>query len=334
MQTVFRSEDMPAGERFDAFRQLASSIHVPMEVTSEHPHDFHAVIGVLGLGPVHLWPTTTQPVAFRRTPELIRRCDPENYHLTLVLRGTAGAVSGKDEVSYQPYDFHITSSSQARDFLAGQGPGGFRATIVELPRASLPLPTGLAQRVMGRALSGREGVGGLLATFLTRLATDAGTLTPLTAPRLGRVVTDLTAALLARSLEAERSLEPDTHHHALVLRVRHFIQAHVRDPDLSPGTIAAAHHISVGLLHKLFRSENTTVTALIRHQRLEGARRDLADPLLSAVPIHTIAASWGFRSHAVFTRAFAAAYGVPPRDARCPAVPRPLLTSHTERPDS
>ncbi|MGK5532772.1 AraC family transcriptional regulator [Streptomyces sp. URMC 129] len=320
METVFRSEDVPVGERFDAFRQLASGIHAPMDVRSEHTRDFHAVIRVLALGPVLLWPTVTQPAVFRRTPELVRHCDPGTYHLSLVLRGTAGAVSGEDEVSYGPYDFHTTSSREVRDFLAGRGTGAFRAIGVELPQRSLPLPTGMAHRVTGRPLSGHEGVGGLLADLLTRLATGAETLTPAAAPRLGGVVADLVAALFAQALDAGHCLEPDTHHRTLVLRVLDFIQEHVRDPDLTPGTIAAAHHISVSHLHALFRSRDTTVAAWIRQQRLEGARRDLADPALGAVPVHAIAARWGFHSHAVFTRAFTAAYGTRPRDYRAQAA--------------
>ncbi|MFE2941524.1 AraC family transcriptional regulator [Streptomyces sp. NPDC059255] len=81
---------------------------------------------------------------------------------------------------------------------------------------------------------------------------------------------------------------------------------------------AAAHHISVSYLHRVFQAHDrgTTVSAWIRHQRLEAARRDLADPALRAVPVHRIGTGWGFTQHAVFSRAFHAAYGVPPRDYR------------------
>ncbi|MFF5564692.1 helix-turn-helix domain-containing protein [Streptomyces sp. NPDC012623] len=58
------------------------------------------------------------------------------------------------------------------------------------------------------------------------------------------------------------------------------------------------------------------VSATIRHQRLERARHDLADPALRTVPVHGIAARWGFGHPAAFSRAFRAAYGVPPADYR------------------
>jgi AraC-like DNA-binding protein len=74
----------------------------------------------------------------------------------------------------------------------------------------------------------------------------------------------------------------------------------------------------VSYLHRLFRQRNggRTVAAWIREQRLERARRDLADPDQRATAVHAIAARWGFRHAADFSRAFRRAYGMPPRDYR------------------
>jgi AraC-like DNA-binding protein len=46
----------------------------------------------------------------------------------------------------------------------------------------------------------------------------------------------------------ERDLSP------LLVRIHRYIERNLRDPDLSPRTIAAAQHISVRYLQKLFRS--------------------------------------------------------------------------------
>ncbi|GAA2476954.1 hypothetical protein GCM10010276_11120 [Streptomyces longisporus] len=45
-------------------------------------------------------------------------------------------------------------------------------------------------------------------------------------------------------------------------------------------------------------------------------QRDLADPALRTLPIHAIAARWGFPRAAEFTRAFRSAHGVPPSEFR------------------
>jgi AraC-like DNA-binding protein len=42
--------------------------------------------------------------------------------------------------------------------------------------------------------------------------------------------------------------------------------------------IAAAHHISVRLLHKLFQEQGQTVAGWIRARRQQGCQRDLLEP--------------------------------------------------------
>ena len=63
----------------------------------------------------------------------------------------------------------------------------------------------------------------------------------------------------------------------MVLRIQAFIEHHLGDPDRSPGMIAAAHHISVRTLYKLYASQDHTIAALIRRRRLERCRRELLD---------------------------------------------------------
>jgi hypothetical protein len=71
-ETVFRSDELPAADRFDCWRELVSRTHAPLELRSDHRADFRASQRVLDLGAVSVWPTTFQPVCFRRSPKLIR----------------------------------------------------------------------------------------------------------------------------------------------------------------------------------------------------------------------------------------------------------------------
>ncbi|MGW1379763.1 AraC-like ligand-binding domain-containing protein [Streptomyces sp. NPDC002446] len=315
---VFRSDDVPVPDRFDYWAELLGRTHAPMELRSDYADDFRASQRVLALGAVTVWSATFQPLVFRRTPKLIRQSDPETYHLALLLRGRVTGAWRHRETDFTPYDLFINSSSLPDEVHSTGAP--VTSVALEIPKALIPLPRDMARRVVGAPVSAREGMGALLGRFLTRLTEDTTPYQPTDAPRLGTVVTDLTAALFAHLLEAGDCLPPETHRRTLTLRIQAFIREHLHDPHLTPATIAAAHHISTSYLHRLFQDEEATVAAWIRRLRLEAARRDLTDPALHAVPLHAIATRWGFARAADFSRAYRAAYGTTPKDHRHQAL--------------
>ncbi|MCF3144013.1 AraC family transcriptional regulator [Streptomyces platensis] len=315
-ERLFRSGDLPPADRFDCWRELVGRTHAPLEVLSDHRADFLAAQRVLDLGAVSVWPTTFQPVCFRRTPKLIRQSDPEGLHLSLSLTGALRTVRGEEEAVHGPDSLCVVDTSRPVDVHAGDDSHPHTGVGLEVPKALLPLPRHTFDQVTRVRLSAQEGFGALLAQLLTQLAKDTAPYEAADGPRLGKVVVDLLSALLAHALEADSSLPPETHRQSLVLRIRAFVQQHLHDPQLTPCSIAAAHHISRSYLYRLFAQEGESVAAWIRGQRLEHARRDLAEPVLRTLPIHAIAARWCFPRAADFTRAFRKAYGMAPRDYR------------------
>jgi AraC-like DNA-binding protein len=273
----------------------------------------------LHLDSVRLWSMRGRPAECHRT------VDPETYNVCLVQHGEVVYAGEQPEQAYGPGDIVVHDSSR---------PYGLRTDAVtcvgvEIPKAMVPIPRDLAGRVVGRRIPGQEGMGALLATFLTQLATDTGRYRPSDAPRLAVVAADLVSALFSHVLDedaGERS--PEAHRRTLTLRIKAFIRRRLGDPALTREAIAAAHHISTSHLHRLFQDDGTGVMAWIRQQRIEHARRDLADPEWHAVPIHQIAARWGFTHHADFTRAFRNTYGLPPSEYRRQAQRRQFTPEH------
>jgi AraC-like DNA-binding protein len=98
-----------------------------------------------------------------------------------------------------------------------------------------------------------------------------------------------------------------------------YVDRHLGDPGLGPDTIAAAHHMSVRSLHKLFEGEGITVSRLIQRRRLQECARDLARGDCGERTVSGVARRWGFTNPAHFSRLFRDAYGMPPsqwRDTR------------------
>ncbi|MET8544259.1 AraC family transcriptional regulator [Kitasatospora sp. NPDC004799] len=327
-ESVFRSEGVPERERFDCWRELVGRTR-DSEVTSVHCDDFRAEMRRLELGPVTLLRTSFPPTRFQRTARRVRRSDPGVFHLTLLLDGGFALTrdTGRTE-TFGPGNLHLLDSSHPFDLRAfgarAQAPAERRieAVGVDFPTALLPLAPDRVHELLGRGFSSREGTCALLTEFLVGLDRQAALLGPVETPRLGSVVVDLVVAWLARELDSEAAVPDDTRQRALVQNVRAHIGRNLHDPELTPAAIAAAHHISVSYLHRLFtrQSDGETVAAFVRRQRLERARRDLADPALRALPVHAVATRCGLPRPAEFSRAFRAAYGLSPREHRLRAL--------------
>ncbi|MER6676778.1 helix-turn-helix domain-containing protein [Streptomyces sp. NPDC000983] len=318
--TVFRSQDVPAQDRFDCWRELVARTRV-CEATSAHVADFRAELHRMELGEVTVWKTSIPPSRFLRTPRAATSgSDPELYHVTLMLNGGLAVSHEGGRAVIGPHALTAIDSVRSYDvraYRAGPQHGFVEGVAVDLPRRMLPLPADRVREVLGRGLPGREGTGALLAGFLLGLEAQAAALTPAEAPRLGTVVLDLVSAWFAQLLDAEDRLPERTRQQALTEQVRAFVQRNLHEPELTPSAIAREHHVSLSHLHRVFTGpDGETVAAWIRAQRLERAHRDLADPALRGTPIQTVAARWGMPRASDFSRMFRAMYGLSPREHR------------------
>lgn len=141
--------------------------------------------------------------------------------------------------------------------------------------------------------------------------------------RLGTTVLDLLTVALAARLEREEQVPPDLRQRALLHRIHAFIEQRLVDPELKPAMIAAAHHVSLRYLYKLFEAQEQSVAGWVRRRRLERCRRDLLDPALAARSVSAIGARWGLVNAAHFSRAFRTAYGLSPVEYRAMAAGSP-----------
>jgi AraC-like DNA-binding protein len=315
-ETAFRSTDLPAQDRLAALDELLVNSAHPMRVVSDSSEPFRATVRMLELGAVKVVGLALSPCEVLRTRKLIRQADPEWCSVIVPLDGgIVVSQAGRDMALGANASALYDSSQPLRIEFTGEC-RTTRLVRAHIPRVLLGVPADGLERLLARPLPAGVGFEGLLTRLLADVFSSSPAYRPQDLPRLGVLAQDLLTSVVAHHVEADGAVPDDSRRRTLLLSIERFVRQHLSDPELSPEIVAAAHHISISHLHRLFRTRETTVAAWIRRQRLERARRDLADPALHSVPIHLIATRSGFKDHPTFTRAFRSAYGASPKDYR------------------
>ncbi|PKV90008.1 helix-turn-helix domain-containing protein [Streptomyces sp. TLI_146] len=321
------TDALPPQDRFDWWREAVEQGVAPTRISSEDPGAFGGRAAFATLGPAQLTTMAFSPLTSDRPAQLVRRSDPETFELTLILEGTMRVTQERSETLLHPGDFAMwTSSRPYSGHAMGNSRGGLsHAVILHLPHRLVPLPRTRIAELLARRMPAHSGMGRILAQYLRSVAEEAPGFDEPTAQRLGTTSIELATGFLAEQIGTQERLPAETRHHLLLAAIDTFINDNLADPGLDVGAIAARHHISVRLVHHLFRGRPETVSATIRHRRLERCRTALADPALRNLTVRAIAARWGFCDAAAFNRAFRTAYGVTPGKHRSAALGyRPL----------
>ncbi|MFQ6144600.1 helix-turn-helix domain-containing protein [Streptomyces seoulensis] len=308
--------DVPEEERFDAFRETVARDMAPHDIVADDVSSFPASATMLSLGEgIGVSSLAFPAMRSIRTYRLIRHSDPEIWILALIVEGGMHREQGRNRVSPRPGELALYASFQpfwasvTTDELA-------QSVVLHLPRRSVPVPEQALRRLVATALPSATGFGALLRQLLSGLIEQGPALGDAHLPRLSSMVLELTTAFLGSLCEADGAQTCAARKTARLLQVKSFVRRRLNDPELTPATVAAAHHISLRTLHYLFREDGSTVGEFLREQRLEQCRGDLANPRLADWTIAAIGARAGFRDASAFSRAFRSRYGVPPGEYR------------------
>ncbi|MEW9548851.1 helix-turn-helix domain-containing protein [Nonomuraea sp. NPDC050783] len=318
MGVLVRTSELPAARRHEVWRGVVCDTLGPLDLRIDPDAPLRGEIEVDRLGPVAVGSVrTSTPHSVHRTPGLIGRDNPEIYRVVLALSGSPRLAQDGRATQLGRGEFAIYDFTRPYELAYDSA---VRLAVFSFPRDLLALPVDAVARLAAAPIGGGSGAGALAVPLLRRVAADHETYAPASAARLSAVVTDLVGAAVAERLELTRTLPEDSRRRTLLLRVHSFIEEHLGDAELDPATIAAAHHVSVRYLHRLFESEQTTVAAWIRQRRLERCRAELAKG--GTEPVGAIASRYGLPDSAHFSRLFRRAYGMPPAEYRRAALVR------------
>ena len=313
VSVVFRATDEPVRTRLDYWRHVLGGTLGLLDLQAPADPDFRDRLVAGQLGALHVGDISVhQPGVAHRTLKHVRREPQDVWYIGVQTRGRAVIEQGGRQARLGPGDMVLLDLARPCRWITGPA----RATALAFPRELLPLRADDVQRTTAVRIPGDEGPGALVSALARQLPGQVDSYGTADAARVGTATIDLVTAALGARMDREGLVPPPVRQRALLLQVTEFVERHLGDPDLSPATIAAAQHISVRYLHKLFRPDGVTVGEWIRQRRLERCRHDLLDPAQRERTVTAIAARWGFTSPAHFSRVFRDAFGVSPSEYR------------------
>lgn len=156
----------------------------------------------------------------------------------------------------------------------------------------------------------------LLGAYVRLLLDDNQATTAELDHALALHIADLVALCVGATRDAGQAALARGGRAARLAAVKSWIFKRLQDPGLTIGRAAAAQRVGPRCLQLLFEGEGTTFSEFVLHARLALARRQLCKPHAEGTSISTIAYGAGFGDLSYFNRAFRAAYGETPSDAR------------------
>ena len=282
----------------ETFQETRAASGLPVLSGRHDSGEFQGSVTARGLGLLKLIEVVTPAGECSRDARCIRAADEELWQIDLLTRGQARVEQGRGTADLSPADLVLIDPARPVRYAATDST---HVTML-VPRRELRLRPGDAARLAGVRIKGDRGPGALVSSLARDMARSLTGFRPGEADRSAAAVIELVSVALEAQLGDVRPA-PDE---ALRDRVVGYIEARLSDRDLAPARIAAAHHISVRRLHKLFEDQPLTVAALIRQRRLDQCRADLAR---SDRTVAAVAARWGFADPAHFSRLFKATYG-------------------------
>jgi AraC-like DNA-binding protein len=305
MRQAWDTSVVAARDRFAYWRESVTQAYLPLEPETQSRADFQGRIDRNGGSRLKVSRVGSSRSIVARTAACIARRANGDFFANLLLSGSGIVRQGDRTAVAQAGDVIVVDTNAAftLDFTEGVDLVcvAFDGSAVRRMMARQGRPADLV--VHGTA------AGRLVAGYMSGLAADLETV-----GSVADLAADQFPALVARA--AAPPLDLPAHSASLAIRVRQFVEAEIGDQNLGAKRIAAALGVSRSTVYEAMAAQGLTVAGFIRDCRLRGAIADFGSADVRHLPIATIAARWGFRDAATFSRTFKRMAGAPPGEFR------------------
>jgi AraC-like DNA-binding protein len=308
---LFTTEQFDESRRFERWQETVCRAFVPFDCHRLSDRPFTGLVESSQVGDYRFSRVHCVGHQVERTPARIREATEATLLVSLQTIGTGILLQDGREAVLAPGAIAFYES--VRPFTWSYK-HDFEQIVLLAPRDQLIGRVGQLERFTARTIDTSSSVGGLVANFLRQAFPLIGTASPGTAERLSQISMELIATALGELSEQQPS--KSWSRVTLLYRAKHLISENLRDPELSPDSVARMMRISTRYLQDLFKDENTTASCWIWTQRLAECRRRLEDPFFSGASISQIAFDCGFSDFSHFSHRFKTAFSVSPSEYR------------------
>lgn len=304
------------GERVDFWREMILRLFADVDIRSVGASDFFGKVKSQKCDMLRISDVSAASQSVNRRYLEPRNRDEDKYFAVLMLEGTEALEQDGNRVIIRPGEFAVYDATRPHYLSFTES---WRQIIVSVPRASLNQRIMNMERRTATAISTETPTGRVMRLFLQGVAAQIGQFTSSEMATLSESATNLI------SLAMGNMYPLDTEHSSCqtlaLVRVKIYVNDHLRVPGLSANQIASASGLSSRQINRLFESEGLSLMRYVLRRRLERCGMDLRSPVHMMRRVSDIAYDWGFNDLSHFNRAFRDFYGCSPSEWRESAWP-------------
>jgi AraC-like DNA-binding protein len=309
---VLDTKTAPAHRRLAIWQDIVCDVFVQLDCTSDLDDAFRGAVAQAMIGPVSCTRVDSCRQRVLRTPSRIARASEDYVLVSLETEGRGGVVQDGREAIAHPGEFVLYDTTRPYELVFDNE---FSLTVFQVPRALLQQRVGSFNQLTATTFGRKHPLERLVFDFLLNISRVIDQLDAEVSDRLSGQALDLIAMALNARLQ-HAPINQSVHRSALLYRLKSYIQAHLRNPELGLTDVAASLGISARYANYLMAGEQTSFRRYLLAQRLEHCSRDLREATQSHRHVGEIAFAWGFNDLGHFSRTFKERYGVSPREWR------------------
>lgn len=324
MQT-YTTASLPADKKVAYWNHVVSEVFTQFETRPANADAFDAEVRETGLGRFELANVVSKPARVAHLQKHVNGAGERRFFLHMQLRGRLQMRQAGREIELGESDLALCDSALPYS-LAHDQPCSTLVMIASERDIKRHIPR--PEELLAVRLPGSGGLTSIASQMFANVWQHAQ---PRIDAEIGAKLGDSLLGAFAGAWLEQYGIPVATSAISTFrnLQIKRHIETHLRDPELTARSVAAALGISCRYLHMIFSGQGETVSSYIRRRRLEQCVQQLADPLWSRRTVTEIAFSWGFNNATHFARVFRECYGRNPRDYRNEV----LGEMQTRRPD-